>query len=208
MGFTWRVRVKLRSPALKRVMDLFIAIPATLVFIPIWILISILNAFDSPGSPWYIHERCGQHGKKFRCYKFRTMYTGVDPNKLAESGSDNRITKFGKFLRNSSLDETLQLINVLLGDMSIVGPRPALQVQVGNFSERDQLKLSVKPGITGWTQVNGRNSIDYPKRMELDVWYALNHDLFLDIQIILKTFSVIMGQDGVYDPNSLSPTKM
>jgi len=135
------------------------------------------------------------------------MRTDANPNKLAESDEDPRITRLGKFLRRTSLDETPQLINVLLGHMSIVGPRPALPVQVKHFSKEDMWKLKVKPGLTGWTQVNGRNSIPYEKRMELDVWYAKNNNIFLDIWILLKTIKVLIMGSGVYDKNSSSPTE-
>jgi len=136
------------------------------------------------------------------------MVLNADPNKLAESSEDERITAIGKLLRKTSLDELPQIFNVLKGEMSIVGPRPALPIQVKHFSEKEKLKLSVKPGITGWTQVNGRNSIPYEKRMELDVWYAENHNVFLDIWIITRTFKVLLFPDkGIYDLNSSSPTE-
>lgn len=188
-------------------MDIFIAVIASAIFFPFWILIYLLVEMDSPGPALYLHTRVGKNHKNFTCFKFRTMKLDADPNKLAESKTDDRITKLGHFLRKSSLDETPQLINVILGEMSIVGPRPALPVQVENFDEQGLKKLLVKPGLTGWTQVNGRNSIPYEKRMELDAWYAENHHVFLDVWIILKTFKVLAFGDGIYDPNSTSPTK-
>ena len=191
----------------KRLLDIFIAFHASMFLLPFWALIFILIKLDSKGPALYLHTRVGRNNKEFTCLKFRTMKTDADPNKLAESKEDDRITPLGHFLRKTSLDETPQLLNVLWGDMSIVGPRPALRVQVDNFSEEDMKKLLVKPGLTGWTQVNGRNSIPYEKRMELDVWYALNHNFFLDIQIIFRTFGVLVFGDGIYDPNSTSPTK-
>jgi undecaprenyl phosphate N,N'-diacetylbacillosamine 1-phosphate transferase len=187
-------------------MDILIAFFASIVFLPIWILLFFLIKKDSPGPALYLHTRVGRNKKEFTCYKFRTMRLDADPNKLAESKEDDRITKLGHFLRKTSLDETPQLLNVLQGEMSIVGPRPALPVQVENFDEEGLKKLLVKPGLTGWTQVNGRNSIPYEKRMELDAWYAVNHHVFLDIFIILKTFKVLLFGDGIYDPNSTSPT--
>lgn len=191
----------------KRIMDIFIAVIASAIFFPFWILLYLLVEMDSPGPALYLHTRVGKNKKEFTCFKFRTMRLDADPNKLAESKTDDRITKLGHFLRKSSLDETPQLINVILGEMSIVGPRPALPVQVENFNNEDMQKLLVKPGLTGWTQVNGRNSIPYEKRMQLDAWYAQNHNVFLDIWIILKTFKVLAFGDGIYDPNSTSPTK-
>jgi lipopolysaccharide/colanic/teichoic acid biosynthesis glycosyltransferase len=191
----------------KRIMDIFIAVTASAILFPFWILIYLLVEMDSPGPALYLHTRVGKNKKEFTCFKFRTMRLDADPNKLAESKTDDRITKLGHFLRKSSLDETPQLINVILGEMSIVGPRPALPVQVENFNNEDMQKLLVKPGLTGWTQVNGRNSIPYEKRMQLDAWYAQNHNVFLDMWIILKTFKVLAFGDGIYDPNSTSPTK-
>ncbi len=190
---------------LKRLMDLVIALIALLIIAPFWLAIAIMIKLDSAGPVFYIHTRVGRAAKEFNCFKFRTMRTDADPNKLAESHEDDRITGIGRLLRKTSLDETPQLINVLLGDMSIVGPRPALPVQVKHFSEADLWKLKVKPGLTGWTQVNGRNSIPYEKRMELDCWYAKHHNVFLDLWIILKTFKVLLLGDGVYDRNSSSP---
>ncbi len=188
-------------------MDLVIALTALAMVFPLWILLIVLIKLDSPGPIFYIHTRVGKDGKEFNCFKFRSMRTDADPHRLADSVHDDRITNIGKFLRKSSLDETPQLINVVLGDMSIVGPRPALPVQVQHFDEVELLKLSVKPGLTGWTQVNGRNSIPYEKRMELDVWYAQNHNIGLDLWIILKTFKVLVYGDGIYDKASSSPVE-
>lgn len=192
---------------LKRFIDILIAIPLCIFFLPFWIIIGLLIRSESSGPAIYLHMRIGKDAKAFTCFKFRTMLIDSDPNKLAESSKDPRVTKFGDFLRKTSLDETLQFVNVLLGDMSIVGPRPALPIQVEHFNPEEYLKLSVKPGITGWTQINGRNSIPYNKRLELDVWYAKNHNLFLDFQIIFKTFGVLFDRSSIYDPKSLSPTR-
>ena len=188
-------------------MDIVISLMALLVIAPFWLLIAIMIKQDSVGPVFYIHTRVGRNGREFSCFKFRTMRSDADPNKLAESKDDDRITGIGNILRKTSLDETPQLINVLLGDMSIVGPRPALPVQVKHFSETDAWKLKVKPGLTGWTQVNGRNSIPYEKRMELDCWYAKHHNVLLDIWIILRTFKVLILGDGLYDKGSTSPVK-
>jgi undecaprenyl phosphate N,N'-diacetylbacillosamine 1-phosphate transferase len=202
--FIW---VLLLNDFLKRIIDLTISLVALFFFFPFWFLISLFIKLDSKGPVFYVHERVGKNGKLFNCLKFRSMYTGVHPNKLAEDKADERITRIGKFLRKTSLDETPQILNVLLGQMSIVGPRPALPIQVQHFSEKEKEKLLVKPGLTGWTQVNGRNSIPYEKRMELDCWYARNHNIFLDSWIILKTFKVLILGDGIYDTGSTSPSE-
>ncbi len=184
---------------IKRVFDIISSLFFLLVFSPFLIAIAIVIKMDSSGPVFYKHFRVGKNGKEFLCYKFRSMYIGSDPNKLVSDVNDSRVTKIGDFLRNASLDELPQLINVFLGDMSIVGPRPALPSQVKEFSQEERNKLLVKPGLTGWTQVNGRNSIPYSKRMELDCWYAKNWNLLLDIKILLKTFIVVLKREGIYD---------
>jgi undecaprenyl phosphate N,N'-diacetylbacillosamine 1-phosphate transferase len=191
----------------KRLLDLCLTILVLPFFIILWLGIAICIKLDSSGPVFYIHKRVGRGAKEFNCYKFRSMKLDSDPNRLAESSDDSRITRLGKFLRASSLDETPQIINVLLGDMSIVGPRPALKVQVEHFGKQERWKLEVKPGLTGWTQINGRNSIPYEKRMELDCWYAQNRNFFLDIWIIIKTFFVLFKKQEIYDPKSSSPSK-
>lgn len=188
--------------AIKRLMDIVIALVASLVFLPFWILIAILVKLDSSGPILYVHKRVGKDGKEFNCLKFRSMKTDAHPAKLAESEDDDRITGFGKFLRKTSLDETPQILNVLAGNMSIVGPRPALPVQVKHFNEEEMWKIRVKPGLTGWTQVNGRNAIPYEKRMELDAWYAKNNNIFLDIWILIKTIKVLLFPSRIYGVSS------
>lgn len=188
-------------------MDLVIAFVALLFFLPIWIIIAILIKTDSKGPIFYTHPRIAKGGGEFPCFKFRSMYVDSDPHKLAESNEDPRITKIGKFIRKTSLDETPQILNVFRGEMSAVGPRPALPVQMEHFTEEDKLKLTVKPGLTGWTQVNGRNSIPYEKRLEYDVWYAKNNNVFLDMWILIKTVKVLLISDNIYDPKSTSPVK-
>ncbi len=167
--------------------------------LPVWIIVGIIIKSDSKGSVFYTHKRVGLQGREFNCYKFRSMYVGSEENILVSNPSDKRVTKIGHFIRKSSLDETPQLINVLIGDMSIVGPRPALPLQVKEFTGNETDKLLVKPGLTGWTQVNGRNSLPYKKRLELDCWYAKNWNLLLDLQIMFKTLFVIFKQEGIYD---------
>jgi lipopolysaccharide/colanic/teichoic acid biosynthesis glycosyltransferase len=172
------------NPFLKRLFDILLSFFVILFLIPFWLIIIFLIKMDSSGPAFYLHTRVGKNSKEFTCFKFRTMKVDSDPNKLAGSKEDDRITPLGHFLRKTSLDETPQLINV-----------------------EQKLKLSVKPGLTGWTQVNGRNSIPYEKRMELDCWYARHHNIFLDLWIIVRTFKVLFFSDGIYDPNSNSPVK-
>ena len=184
---------------IKRIFDITLSTLGILIILPVWIIILILIKLDSKGPFLYTHKRVGLNGKEFNCYKFRSMNTGSEENILVSSPDDERVTSVGYFLRKTSLDETPQLINVLFGDMSIVGPRPALPSQVKEFTGSEKDKLLVKPGLTGWTQVNGRNSLPYKKRLELDSWYAKNWNLLLDLKIIFKTLFVIFKQEGIYD---------
>lgn len=184
---------------IKRIIDILISFFACLILLPFWLLIAIAVKLEDGGPVLYNHTRVGKNRKEFMCLKFRSMYINSDPNTLVSDKQDARVTKVGHFLRITSLDETLQFINVLIGDMSIVGPRPALPSQVEEFSKSDLDKLLVKPGITGWTQVNGRNSINYEKRMELDCWYANNWSVLLDIKIIFKTPFVLLNVKSIYD---------
>lgn len=184
---------------IKRAIDLFLSLFGIIILLPVWLFILILIKLDSKGPVFYLHKRVGKEQKEFSCFKFRTMYENSDPNSLVSDPHDKRVTNVGYVLRKTSLDETPQLINVFLGHMSVVGPRPALPSQVKSFSKNDFDKLLVKPGLTGWTQVNGRNSIPYEKRMELDCWYAKNWNLSLDFKIIFKTFSILFKEEEIYD---------
>ena len=183
----------------KRLIDILLSVIGVLILMPFWLITSLVVLTTSKGPVLYIHKRVGLDGQEFNCYKFRSMKVGVDKNTLVSTPDDSRLTVIGKFLRKTSLDETPQLINVFLGSMSIVGPRPALPSQVLDFTKEELDKLLVKPGLTGWTQVNGRNSISYKNRMELDCWYAKNWSLLLDLKILFKTLFVIFRQEGIYD---------
>lgn len=184
---------------LKRLIDVFLSFIGIILFLPLWLLIGIAIKLNSNGPIFYIHKRIGKDKIKFNCFKFRSMHIGADETTLVNNPSDARLTKVGNFLRRTSLDETPQLINVFVGNMSIVGPRPSLPSQVQQFTKEEFDKLLVKPGITGWTQINGRNSLPYKKRMELDCWYARNWNIFLDLRILLETPFVIFKQEGIYD---------
>lgn len=186
---------------LKRFLDIVLSLFFIVLLIPVWIIILVLIKLDSKGTVLYKQKRVGLNGLEFECLKFRTMFVQTDEETLPQDPFDKRITRIGKFLRNTSLDETTQLINVLFGHMSIVGPRPALPSQVKEFLPSEFDKLLVKPGLTGWTQINGRNSLPYKKRLELDTWYARNWNILLDIKILLKTPFVILKQEGIYDRN-------
>jgi undecaprenyl phosphate N,N'-diacetylbacillosamine 1-phosphate transferase len=175
---------------------------AFLTLSPLLWLLAVLVRLDSPGPAFFRQVRIGRGGKPFVAIKFRSMVDkattmGLGLNVAAD---DDRITRVGHFLRNTSLDELPQLYHVLTGDMSLVGPRPTLPYQVAAYDDFQRRRLLVKPGITGWAQVNGRNSIPWEERIRLDVWYVENWSLGLDLAILLRTIKVWANQEGLYGP--------
>jgi Sugar transferases involved in lipopolysaccharide synthesis len=185
---------------LKRVLDLVIAI-AGLIFCALpWLVIAVLIKLDSKGPVFFLQERAGKDNKPFMIYKFRTMTVGADKEGFYTGEGDARITTVGNFLRKTSFDELPQLINIFLGEMSVVGPRPTLLYQTAEYDEHQKKRLLVPPGVTGWAQVNGRNSLTWPQRIEFDVWYVEHWSLWLDIKIFLMTFGVWAKGEGVYAP--------
>lgn len=181
---------------MKRIFDLIVSIILLLIFIIPILLISIV-VLISMGSPiLFKQKRPGLHGKPFYIYKFRTMTNETD-----EHGNllpnEQRITKLGKVLRKLSLDELPQLFNVLKGDISLVGPRPLLMEYLPLYNEEQARRHEVKPGITGWAQVNGRNAITWEERFELDVWYVDNQSFWLDIKILLLTVLKVFKREGI-----------
>lgn len=176
--------------ALKRMADVI----AVLVLSPLWIVFGLLTAFSvvlTMGRPvFFIQERIGCGNRPFRILKFRTMRTG--------EGSDaERLTTFGKLLRKTSLDELPQVLNVLRGEMSIVGPRPLPSMYLPLYSAEQKRRHDVRPGITGWAQVNGRNGISWKKRFELDVWYVDHWTFGLDLKILFMTVAAVLTHRGV-----------
>ena len=190
---------------LKRLIDIIIATIALLSLSPLLLLIGLAILIDSRGPIFYVDDRVGQYGHSFRIYKFRTMVVGARYQGLGleVAQNDTRITLVGHFLRQWSLDELPQLFNVLIGDMSLIGPRPTVQSQVDFYTSEQKRRLIVKPGISGWAQVNGRNTIPWHKRIELDIWYIDNWSIWLDFVIFLRTFNVVLKADDVYGPDGL-----
>jgi lipopolysaccharide/colanic/teichoic acid biosynthesis glycosyltransferase len=188
------------SVLLKRAFDLLIAVPASILSAPVIGGLALAIRLESPGHPIYTQTRAGQDGRRFQIYKLRTMVRGAEFTGagLAIQEGDDRITRMGQFLRRYSLDELPNLWNVVLGDMSIVGPRPTLPVQVEQYTERQRGRLSVKPGLTGWAQVNGRASLPWTDRIELDLWYVEHHTLALDLRIIARTIGMVLSGQGLY----------
>ncbi len=161
---------------------------------------AIAIRLESRGPAFYRQRRVGRHGEPFELVKLRTMVPGAEAMGagIYVLQGDPRITRSGRLLRRFSLDELPNLLNVLWGDMAIVGPRPTIQEQVDRYTERQRRRLEVKPGITGWAQVNGRASLPWPERIELDVWYVEHRSFSLDLKILVKTARMLLTGHGLY----------
>jgi lipopolysaccharide/colanic/teichoic acid biosynthesis glycosyltransferase len=185
---------------IKRAIDLLLAAAGSLLTAPVIAFLALAIRLESPGSPIYRQPRVGKEGRLFSIYKLRTMVRGAEFTGagLAVQEGDERITRVGGFLRRYSLDEVPNLWNVLRGQMSIVGPRPTLQVQVEQYTDRQRRRLAVKPGITGWAQVNGRASLPWTERIELDIWYVEHYSLALDLKILARTARMVLSGRGLY----------
>jgi lipopolysaccharide/colanic/teichoic acid biosynthesis glycosyltransferase len=170
------------------------------VTFPIMLAAMIAIRIESPGSPIYRQRRVGKDGAPFDMYKLRTMVADAEfmGDGLAVNRGDPRITRVGAFLRRFSIDELPNLANVVRGEMAIVGPRPTIQAQVDQYTERQRRRLEVKPGLTGWAQIKGRASLPWEERIELDVWYVDNKTLLLDLKIVLRTIRLLFKGDGIY----------
>lgn len=216
-GMAFYIKNNLLSPMdqiIKRGFDISVSLIGLILLSPFlaWLYSIVYTA--TKGHPLFSHERIGFGGRKFKVYKFRTMYLDADERLelLLESSveskeewekdfklkNDPRVTKIGAFLRKTSLDELPQLINVLKGEMSLVGPRPIVEQEVEKYGEYFEYFTAVTPGITGLWQVSGRNDIEYDERVQLDVWYVRNWSIELDIQILIKTVLVVLGRKGSY----------
>ena len=181
---------------IKIAFDFFTAILGLLVLSPIFIIVTILLFINNRGKPFFVQLRPGCHQKIFKIIKFKTMTDKKDVHgNLLPDG--DRLTKFGKFVRKSSLDEIPQLVNVVMGDMSIVGPRPLLTHYLHLYTDFQNRRHEVKPGITGWAQVNGRNAISWDKKFELDVYYVEHCSFWLDVKILFKTLVKVIKSDGI-----------
>ncbi|NQZ26980.1 MAG: sugar transferase [Colwellia sp.] len=187
---------------MKRIFDIIISILA-LLFLSPFVLITALLVRVKLGSPiLFTQERPGLNGKSFRMMKFRTMIDAVDKNG-EQLPDEQRLTPFGVLLRSTSLDELPGLLNVIKGDMSLVGPRPLLVEYLPLYSKEQAKRHNVRPGITGWAQVNGRNAISWEQKFKLDTWYVENQGLWLDIKILLLTVSKVLKSEGVSPTNEV-----
>ncbi len=171
---------------IKPISDFIFASIAMIILLPIFLLVAILLSFANNGNPFFFQLRPGLNGKIFKIIKFKTMNDNKDSsgNLLSD---EMRLTKIGKFVRKTSLDEIPQLLNVIIGDMSLIGPRPLLVSYLDFYSKIQLQRHNVKPGITGWAQVNGRNAINWNQKFEYDVWYVQNINFFLDLKIFCLT---------------------
>lgn len=196
--------------AVKRAFDVFVAVVALIILtvIPVMIIIPLLIKLTSKGPAVFTQERAGKDGKVFKIYKFRSMRMPQDC--LDENGEElppeMRITKVGKFLRKTSLDELMQLFNILNGTMSIVGPRPTLPYQIERYTEEQRKRLDMRPGVTGWAQVNGRNDLTWTEKINFDIEYVDHFSLWFDIKILFKTVGVVLKADGIQFSKSDSIT--
>ncbi|MGM9992590.1 MAG: sugar transferase [Candidatus Bruticola sp.] len=186
--------------SLKRAFDFFASLFLLVILSPILAACAVAVLIDNGWPIFYVQERVGRRGRKFPFFKFRTMIRNAERlgSGYEISKNDSRITKTGAFLRRWSLDELPQLFNVLRGEMSLVGPRPTLAYQVEAYSPHQRRRLEVLPGLTGLAQVSGRNSITWPERIELDIYYINNYSFWLDCQILWRTVGVLYRGDEIY----------
>ena len=190
----------------KRILDLTIALISLILLIPIFFIFMVLIKINL-GSPFIFKQsRPGLEGKVFDIYKFRTMTDKKNKNGILLP-DEERLTKFGKFLRSTSLDELPGLWNVLIGDMSLVGPRPLLIEYLSLYSAEQARRHEIRPGITGWAQVNGRNAISWNEKFEMDVWYVDNQSLVLDLKILFLTLIKVIKRDGISHNNHATMEK-
>jgi lipopolysaccharide/colanic/teichoic acid biosynthesis glycosyltransferase len=185
---------------IRRGIDIVVSALALVVGAPVLALAVLAIRLESRGPAIYRQRRVGLHGAPFDVLKLRTMVDGAEHigAGLAVNANDSRITRVGAFLRRTSLDELPNLLNVLRGEMSLIGPRPTLPAQVDQYTARQRGRLAVKPGISGWAQVNGRASLPWSQRIELDLYYVEHRSLALDLKILLRTPALILGGSGLY----------
>ncbi len=184
----------------KRIFDICISLPVVIILLPVFAVIIVAIKVGSRGPAIFRQERAGKDGKLFIFCKFRTMKTDVDPfGSSPKTGDDPRLTKIGKLLREYSLDELLQLFNILKGDMSIIGPRPLYVSQMAEWDERQKKRLLVKPGLTGLAQISGRGELTREEKLELDVKYVETAGFWLDLKIILATIAQVFGRKNIYE---------
>jgi exopolysaccharide production protein ExoY len=207
-------KIEARMSLIKRALDIFGALVGLLILLPVSLVVFVVMKVQEPnGNILFKQDRIGLNGSKFRIYKFRSMLINaeeklqenpelyrkyVENNYKLEQEEDPRITKIGGFLRKTSLDELPQFINVLKGEMSLVGPRPVVEEELREYGDRTDKFLSVKPGVTGYWQVNGRSDVGYPERVDLELYYVDNISIWLDVKIMVLTIWNVVSKKGAY----------
>jgi len=186
---------------MRRMVDVAVAGVVMLVALPVLVLVAGLIRVRLGSPVLFLQRRSGLHGREFTIVKFRTMR----PPKHEAETDEERDTPLGRRLRAASLDEVPQLVNVLRGDMSLIGPRPTLPEQVAHYDERQRRRLGIRPGITGWAQVHGRNSISWPERIELDLWYIANRSLQVDLKVLWLTVLNLVRPRGITGDGGVNP---
>jgi lipopolysaccharide/colanic/teichoic acid biosynthesis glycosyltransferase len=184
----------------RRAVDVVVSALGLALSAPVVALAALAIRLETPGHPIYRQRRVGKDGREFDVYKLRTMVAGAEHlgAGLAVNEGDARITRVGALLRLTSIDELPNLVNVLRGDMTLIGPRPTVPVQVAQYTPRQLGRLAVKPGLTGWAQVNGRNALPWSERIELDLHYIEHRSLRLDLEIVRRTAAVLLKREGAY----------
>jgi len=198
--------MKIYKGLFKPSFDLFVSLILLICLSPVLIITSVLSLLFNRGNIFFVQERPGKYGKIFRIYKFQTMTNKTDSNgKLLPDAE--RLTSFGRFIRGTSIDELPQLINVLKGDISLVGPRPLLIEYLPLYNDFQKKRHNVKPGITGWAQVNGRNTITWDEKFKYDVYYTENISFALDLKILLLTAKKVIKSEGISQQNHVTMEK-
>jgi len=199
-------RFSIYATIVKRLIDLVLALIAFIILSPIFVFVVIWLAIANRGKPFFFQLRPGKNERIFKVIKFKTMNDRKDKNGELLPDAD-RLTAVGKFVRKSSLDEIPQLLNVILGDMSLVGPRPLLIEYLARYSADQKQRHLVRPGITGWAQINGRNAISWKQKFEYDVWYVNNMSFALDVKILWRTLMKVFKPEGITSATSATMEK-
>jgi lipopolysaccharide/colanic/teichoic acid biosynthesis glycosyltransferase len=200
---------KLKYEIVKRALDIALSTIGMVVLFPVFLIIGICIKIDSKGPVFFMHDRIGKDGKKIKIYKFRTMYKNAEdmknnftPKQIEEFNenyklkNDPRVTRVGKILRRTSLDELPQILNIFKGELSLIGPRPVVEGEIEKYGPNKSKFLSVKPGLTGYWQANGRSSTTYEERMNMELYYIDNRSLWLDVKVFFKTFISVIKKEG------------
>ena len=188
---------------IKRILDIISSLLAIIILSPLLGMLTVIGAFEMKGNPFFTQERPGKDEKIFKLIKFRTMTNAKDKDGNLLSDAD-RLTRYGKFLRNTSLDELPELFNILKGDMSVIGPRPLLVQYLPRYNEYQHRRHEVKPGLSGWAQVNGRNAISWEDKFNYDVEYVDNYSIVMDIKILFMTILNVLKREGISSETSVT----